>query len=339
MKAMRIVPGPQGGHLDYQEVPLPTPGPGQVVVRVMASGLNRGEIKMVRDAKAGDPRTTGVEFAGVVHSIGPGVTQVQVGDHVAGHGGGGQAEYVLAAARALMPVPRTLGWAEAAAFPNVFITAHDALVVNGELRAGETVLVNAAASGVGLAVIQLASLMGASKVFATSRSADKAQRLKAYGATHPIDVSKEDQAAAVLAATDGRGVDIVIDMVGAPVFEANIQSLAVKGRLVNLARMGGAVAKFDMTELWLKRLKLIGATFRTRTEEERLTCIEACARDTLPLLAAGRIQLPVDRVYRLEDLADAHAYMETDQHVGKIVLAVDPSVAVDAPVAAPTAGV
>lgn len=338
MKAMRIVPGPQGGHLEYQEVPLPTPGPGQVVVRVMASGLNRGEIKMVRDAKAGGPRTTGVEFAGVVHSVGPDVTQVQVGDHVAGHGGGGQAEYVLAAARAVMPVPRTLGWAEAAAFPNVFITAHDALVVNGELRAGETVLVNAAASGVGLAVIQLAALMGASKVFATSRSADKAERLMAYGATHPIDVSKEDQAAAVLAATDGRGVDIIIDMVGAPVFEANIQSLAVKGRLVNLARMGGAVAKFDMTELWLKRLKLIGATFRTRTEEERLTCIEACARDTLPLLEAGRIQLPVDRVYRLEDLADAHAYMETDQHVGKIVLAVDPSVAANAPVAVPVAG-
>lgn len=338
MRAMRIVPGPQGGHLDYQEVPMPTPGPGQVVVRVMASGLNRGEIKMVRDAKAGAPRTTGVEFAGVVHSVGPDVTQVKIGDHVAGHGGGGQAEYVLAAARAVMPVPRTLGWAEAAAFPNVFITAHDALVMNGEFRAGETVLVNAAASGVGLAVIQLAALMGASKVFATSRSADKAERLKAYGATHAIDVSKEDQAAAVLAATDGRGVDIIIDMVGSPVFEANIKSLAVKGRLVNLARMGGAVATFDMTELWLKRLKLIGATFRTRTEEERLACIEACARDTLPLLEAGRLQLPVDRVYRLEDLVDAHAYMETDQHVGKIVLAVDPSVAADAPVAAPLAG-
>lgn len=334
MKAMRIVPGPQGGHLEFQEVPTPAPGPGQVVVRVMASGLNRGEIKMVREAKAGASKTAGVEFAGVIHAIGAEVTNVRVGDRVVGHGGGGQAEYVLAAARAVMLVPRTLGWAEAAAFPNVFITAHDALIMNGEFRAGETVLINAASSGVGLAAIQIAALMGASKIFATSRSAAKVARLKEYGVTHPIDVSHEDQTAAVLAATDGRGVDIVIDMVGAPVFESNIKSLAVKGRLVNIARMGGSVTQFDMTELWMKRLKLIGATFRTRSEEERLACIEACARDMLPLLEAGRIKLPVERVYRLENIADSHAYMELDQHFGKIVLAVDESVPANAPLAA-----
>jgi NADPH2:quinone reductase len=337
MKAMKIVPGPQGGHLEYLEVPMPTPGPGQVVVRVMASGLNRGEIKMVREAKAGAPKTAGVEFAGVIDAVGPDVTNVRVGDHVAGHGGGGQAQYVLAAARAVMPVPRSLGWAEAAAFPNVFITAHDALIMNGELRAGETVLINAASSGVGLAAIQIAALMGASKIFATSRSAAKVARLQDYGVTHAIDVSRDDQAAAILAATDGKGVDIIIDMVGAPVFDANIKSLAVKGRLVNIARMGGSVTQFDMTELWMKRLKLIGATFRTRTEEERLACIEACGRDMLPLLEAGRIKLPVERVYRLEDIVESHAYMELDQHFGKIVLAVDESVPANAPVTAAAA--
>lgn len=324
MKAARIVPGPKGGRLEIQEVPTPSPGPGQVLVRVIAAGLNRGEIRLVRDAVEGAARGTGVEFAGIVDAVGPAVTGVAVGDRVAGHGFGGQAEYVLAAARAVMRIPSTLAWPEAAAFPNVFITAHDALVTNGEMRSGQSVLVNAASSGIGLAAIQIASLMGASQVIATSRSADKIARLKEFGATHAIDVSREDQVEAVRAATNGRGVDIVIDSVGAPVFEANLKSMAVKGRLVNIGRMGGSVAQFDMTELWLKRLKLIGVTFRTRTEEERLACIEACARDLLPLLEAGRVRLAVDRVYPLERIAESHAYMATDRHFGKIVLAVDP---------------
>jgi NADPH:quinone reductase-like Zn-dependent oxidoreductase len=326
MKAARIVPGPQGGRLEILDVPTPRPEAGQVLVRVMASGLNRGEIKLVREAMAGEPRPAGVEFAGIVSAVGAGVTQVQPGDHVAGHAPGGQAEYVVAAARALMRVPRTQPWLEAAAFPNVFVTAHDALVTNGGLRPGDAVLVNAASSGIGLAAIQIAAQMGAAAVIVTSRSAEKVARLKDYGATHAVDVSCEDQLEAVKAATGGRGVDIVIDSVGAPVFEANLHSLAVKGRLVNIGRMGGSVTSFDMTELWLKRLKLIGVTFRTRSEEERLACIEACARDLLPLLEAGRIRLPVDRAYPLARIAEAHAYMETDRHFGKIVLAVDDSV-------------
>lgn len=325
MKSAQIVPGPAGGHLEIQEIPTPVAGAGQVVVRVMASGLNRGEINQVRNAKSGGPLSIGVEFAGVVSEVGPDVTTLQIGDHVAGHGSGGQSEYVLAEARAVMRVPRSLPWFEAAAFPNVFITAHDALVVNGGLRAGDTVLINAASSGIGLAAIQIAAQLGASQVFATSRSADKVARLKEYGVTHPIDVSREDQVEAVMAATGGRGVDIIIDSVGAPVFDANLKSLAVKGRLVNIGRMGGSMTQFDLTQLWLKRLQLIGVTFRTRSEEERLACVEACARDLLPLLEAGRIKFPVDRVLPLERIAEAHAYMETDQHFGKIVLAVDKS--------------
>lgn len=333
MKASRIVPGPQGGRLEIQDVPAPVAGPGQVLVHVMASGLNRGEIKMVRDATAGAPRTTGVEFAGVVAALGAGVTQVKVGDHVAGHAPGGQAELAVADARAVIRLPHSLPWAEAAGFINVFITAHDALVMNGELREGETVLVNAASSGIGLAAIQIAALLGASKIFATSRSAAKVARLREYGVTHAIDVSREDQVEAVMAATGGRGVDIVIDSLGAAVFPANMKCLAVKGRLVNIGRMAGAATQLDLAELWLKRLKLIGVTFRTRSEEERLQCIEAAARDLLPLLEAGRIKLPVDRVYPLERIAEAHAYMETDRHFGKIVVAVDPQVPTDAPVA------
>jgi NADPH2:quinone reductase len=334
MKASRIVPGPQGGRLEIQDVPVPAPGAGQVLVRVMAAGLNRGEIKQVREARSGAPKTSGVEFAGLVAAVGAGVERLREGDHVVGHGTGGQAEFAVAEARAVIRVPSGLPWPEAAAFPNVFVTAHDALVTNGELRAGETVLVNAASSGIGLAAIQIAALTGAAQVFATSRSAAKVGRLKEYGVTHAIDVSREDQVEAVMAATGGRGVDVVVDTLGAGVFEANLKSLAVKGRLVNIGRMAGSVTQFDMTELWLKRLKLIGVTFRTRTEEERLQCIEAAARDLVPLLDAGRIELPVDRVFPLERIAEAHAYMETDRHFGKIVIAIDPGVGATVPAAA-----
>ena len=323
MKASRIVPGPQGGRLEIQDVPQPDVGPGQVLVRVMASGLNRGEIKLVRDATGGPPRTSGVEFAGIVAATGPGVAHLREGDHVVGHGVGGQAEFAVAEARAVLQVPRSLPWAEAAAFLNTFITAHDALVVNGELRPGETVLINAASSGIGLAAIQIASLMKAGKVLATTRSAEKAARLARYGVTHAIDVSASNLVPAVMEATCGRGVDIVIDSLGAEVFPDNMKCLAVKGRLVNVGRMAGAITQLDLSDLWLKRLKLIGVTFRTRSEEERLRCIEAAARDLLPLLASGAIQLPIDRVYPLDRIAEAHAYMETGRHFGKIVIAID----------------
>ncbi|MCJ0762369.1 zinc-binding dehydrogenase [Variovorax terrae] len=328
MKAAMIVPGPQGGHLEIQEVPRPAAGAGQVVVQVMASGLNRGETYRVPEAKSGDPLKAGIEFAGIVSQVGPDVRNVREGDRVAGHGWGGQAEFVLAAARAVMPMPSTLSWAEAASVVNVFVTAHDALVTNGEFRAGQSVLVNAATGGIGLAAVQLAAALGASQVFATSRSAAKLARLREYGVTHGIDLSTQNAARAIVDATEGRGVDIVIDSVGGSVFESNVQSLAVRGRLIHLARMGGsAISQLDLAQLWLKRLKLIGVTFRTRSEEERLACIEACARDVLPLLQAGRIKLPIDRVFPLSELAQAHAYMETDQHFGKIVIAVGDSAA------------
>lgn len=327
MKAVMIVPGPHGGHLEIQEIPRPAPGPGQVVVKVMASGLNRGELIRVGEARSGSPIRSGIEFAGIVDQIGTDVHTVHKGDRVTGHGWGGQSEYVMAEARALIAMPPTLSWAEAAAFPNVFISAHDALVTNGEFRAGQSVLVNAATGGMGLAAIQLAAQLGASRVIATSRSAAKLARLREYGATHTIDVSHLDSSQIVQAvkdATDGRGVDVIIDSLGAAAIDTNLKSLAVCGRLVIIARMSGIdTAQVDVKHLWINRLKVVGTTFRTRTEDERLALIEACARDVLPLLRDGRLKLPVDRIFPLDDIAQAHAYMATDQHFGKIVLAVD----------------
>ncbi|MBP0632721.1 MULTISPECIES: zinc-binding dehydrogenase [unclassified Cupriavidus] len=327
MKAAMIISGPQGGHVEIREIPRPTPGPGQVVVQVMASGLNRGELVRVGEAKSGGPILAGIEFAGIVSQVGPDVRGVREGDRVTGHGWGGQSEYVLAEARALIPIPATLSWVEAAAFPNVFISTHDALVTNGEFRAGQSVLVNAATGGMGLAAVQLAAQLGASQVIATSRSAAKLARLREYGATHTIDTSQQDTVQAVKDITDGRGVDVIIDSLGGAVFDTNLKCLAVRGRLVIIARMSGVdTAQVDIKHMWVNRLKVVGTTFRTRTEEERLALIEACARDVLPLLREGRLKMPVDRLFALDDIAQAHAYMATNQHFGKIIVAVHKSV-------------
>jgi NADPH2:quinone reductase len=306
-----------------QDIPVPVAAAGQVLVRVRAAGLNRGEINQAKELRSGNTITTGVEFAGEIAEVGEGVSGWRKGDRVMGHGRGCQAEYVVADPLALIPVPDGLSWIDAAAFPNVFITAHDALVTNGRLVAGESVLVNGASGGVAMAAIQIASLMGARPVIASSRSAAKLDKISQFGMDVGIDASKDDQVEAVLQATDNKGVDIIIDTVGGPVFEANMKSLAIKGRLVNIARLGSATAQIDLAQLWLKRLQLIGVTFRTRTEQERLECIQACARDMLPFLRAGRVRLPIDRTFAMTDIDAAHAYMKQDQHVGKIVLLVD----------------
>lgn len=299
------------------------PSAGQVLVRVRASGLNRGEIGQVKALQSGSPSPIGVEFAGEVAAVGGDVVTWREGDRVMGHGRGGQAEYALADPRALMRVPSNLSWIEAASFPNVFITGHDAVVTNGHLRPGEAILINAASSGVGLAAIQIASLLGAKPIIATSRSASKIEKLLPYGIDIAVDTSRQPQVDAVMDATSKKGVDVIIDCVGGTVFEANLASLAVKGRLINIGRLGSNTAQFDISQLWLKRLKLIGVTFRTRSEEERLACIEACARDLLAPLAAGKLRWPIDRTFPLEHLAEAHAYMERDQHFGKIVITLD----------------
>src|SRR5258706_5569688 len=322
MRAVCVIPEPAGGRVEVQDVALPVAAPGQVLVRVRASGLNRGEITQAKERRSGEPITAGVEFAGEIAAVGAEVTGWHPGDRVMGHGRECQAQYVLSDPRALMRVPDAMSWIEAATFPNVYVTAHDALVVNGELKRGESVLVNGASGGVALAAIQIAALFGAKPVIATSRSAAKLERLTALGVDVAID-SARSQAEAVMAATGNRGVDVIVDTVGGPAFEQNMNSLAIKGRLVQIARLGGSTAQIDLSVLWLRRLKLVGVTFRTRSEEERLACIEACARDLLPHLEAGRIRSVVDRTFPLEKVVEAHAYMQRSEHFGKIVLTVE----------------
>ena len=324
MKAVRVLPGTDGGRLEVQDIPVPTPGPNEVLVRVRASGINYGEITYMREHRSGNPMTAGVEFAGEVFSVGDQVTGWREGDRVMGHGRSCHAQYVVASALALMPVPDGVSWVDAAAFPNVFMTAHDALVTNGELKPGESVLINGASGGVGMAAIMIASAMGARPVIASSRSAEKLARLANFGVDIGIDASRESQVEAVMAATDKRGVDVIVDFLGGSVLEDHVASLAVQGRLVNIARLSGEqYGRLDIRQLWLNRLKVVGVTFRTRTEKERTDLIQACARDLLPFFREGKLRLPIDRTFQMDEIADAYAYIAKSQHMGKIVLLAD----------------
>uniref|UniRef100_UPI003F49A5C6 quinone oxidoreductase family protein n=1 Tax=Cupriavidus yeoncheonensis TaxID=1462994 RepID=UPI003F49A5C6 len=324
MKAVRVLAGADGGRIEVQDIPIPNPGPNEVLIRVRASGINFGETVYIREHRSGSPMTAGVEFAGEVFSVGAQVEGWREGDRVMGHGRSCHAQYVVASPFALMPIPDDVSWVDAAAFPNVFMTAHDALVTNGELKPGESVLINGASGGVGMAAIMIASAMGAKPVIASSRSADKLARLAEFGVDIGINASQESQVEAVMAATDKRGVDIIIDFLGGSVLEDHIQSLAVKGRLVNIARLSGEqYGRLDLRQVWLNRLKVVGVTFRTRSEQERIDLIQACARDLLPFFREGKLRLPIDRTFQMDEIADAYAYIQKGQHMGKIVLIAD----------------
>jgi NADPH:quinone reductase-like Zn-dependent oxidoreductase len=326
MKAWFAVPGPAGAVFELRECPVPAAGAGQVVVAVRAAGTNRGELIRGAALRAGSPAASparaGSEFAGEIASIGDGVTGWAAGDRVMGRAPGSYAPYVAASARALMRVPGSLSWAEAAAVPNVFVTAHDALVTNAATAPGESVMVTAAPSGVGTAAIQIARHLGADPVLATTRTPAKAAALRALGAHEVIDAREPGWVAAALEATGGRGVDVIIDHVGGPMLPGNIEVLALEGRLVSVGRNAGRVGDCDLDEIARKRARIIGVTFRTRTPEQSLQCSERFAAQMLDALAKGALRPVLDRAFPFERLADAHAYMLSDAQTGKIVLAV-----------------
>ncbi|WP_405911721.1 zinc-binding dehydrogenase [Streptomyces sp. NBC_00963] len=324
MDAVRIRPTPDGGVPVVVGLPAPAPGPGQVLVRVRASGLNRGELLQAGRVKDGDLVPVGVELAGEIDTVGAGVTDWKPGDAVVAHGTGTQAELVVVSASALVRKPESSSWAEAGSFLNVYMTAHDALVTNGRMAPGETVLINAATGGIGLAAVQIARALGAGTVIATTTSASKTQALYDQGAHHVIDMSSQDQVSTVAEITGNRGVDVVIDSVGGTVLDDNLTSMAVRGRLVQVGRMGSARAEIDLTILWRKRLTLIGVTFRTRTEEERLDCIRAAERDLLDLWERRVIVPVVDRTFAMADVAAAYDHMTRSGHIGKIALLMPP---------------
>jgi NADPH:quinone reductase-like Zn-dependent oxidoreductase len=327
MKAWFAVPGPDGAVFELRETEAPTAGAGQVVVAVRAAGTNRGELIRGAALRSGgppaNPARAGGEFAGEIASIGAGVSGWKLGDRVMGRTAGSYAQYVAAPVRALMRIPDGVPWAEAAAIPNVFVTAHDAIVTNAATAAGESVMVTAGPSGVGTAAIQIARHLGANPVLATTRTAGKAPALRALGAHQVIETRDKGWVDAVMSATGGRGVDVIIDHVGGPMLADNIQVLALKGRLVSVGRNAGRVGDCDLDEVARKRARIIGVTFRTRTPEESLVCSERFAAHLLDAVAKGALKPVLDRTFPFDRLTDAHQYMLSDAQTGKIVLAVD----------------
>lgn len=325
-RAWWTVPGPDGGVLELRQTDVPQPGAGEVLVQVRAAGVNRGELigrpHQRTDNPAARPRPSGNEFAGEILACGDGVDGWAVGDRVMGRGTGCHADYTIVNARALWPIPTQLPFPEAAALPNVVVTAHDAMMTNAALSAGESVLITAGSSGVGTAAIQIARHVGASPVLVTTRSPGKSAALLALGATDVIDTT---QAAwpELVHERCGQGVQVVIDQVGGNLFPGLLQSMALRGRYVSVGRNDGALAEIDLDLVARNRLQLIGVTFRTRNAEEALQCSERCAADLTDAIHHSTIRPVLDRVFPIEALPEAHTYMLSNQQFGKIVLSTE----------------
>jgi NADPH:quinone reductase len=320
MKAYWIAPGPDGTAVELRETATPEPKPGEILVRVRATSLNRGELL---GARPGAPaRPGGGECAGEVVKLGDGVTGVSLGDRLMGRCAGGFAEYALMDAREAMWVPGRLPWEEAAATPLVFLVVYDMLVAQGRLATGQWLLVTGVSSGVGVAALQTAKALGA-RVIGTSGSADKLARLEKLGLDVGIRTRAGDFHDAVLKATDGKGVSLVVNNVGGTVFAECIASLAYEGRLATVGHMDRVMsAALDLEALHSKRLTVFGVSNRLRTAAQRSETVRAFVRDVLPHLADGRLRPLVDKVFEFADLPAAIRFMESDAQVGKIVVRV-----------------
>jgi NADPH2:quinone reductase len=313
--------------LKIMEVDDPVPGPEDVLVDVKASALNRADMLQRQGgypAPAGSPSDIpGLEFAGVVIEAGERVIGMAKGDHVFGLlGGGGYASCIVTHHRMAIPIPADWDFVKAAATPEVYFTAYDALFNRGNLQMGETLLVHAAGSGVGTAAVQLAHHAGAF-VFGTAGSAEKLAGAAKLGMDVGINYHDEDFAAVVKEKTGGAGVDVLIDFIGGPYWDQNIACMAVLGRLVEVGLMGGSRVEVDLGQLMGKRLQVTGTGLRGRTIEEKLAVTAQFKRHVLPHLASGSMKPVVDRTFPLEEVADAHRYMETNANFGKIVLTID----------------
>jgi NADPH2:quinone reductase len=312
--------------VEVREVEKPSPGPEQVLVRVRAAGLNRADLGVAaghaHGAIGGAGTIIGLEFAGEVEAVGSAVKGPKAGDRVMCSGSGGYAEYAVADYGRAVPVPaNNMSWEQAATLPIGLQTMHNAIVTAGRFKPGEAVMIQGASSGVGLMGLQIAKLKGARLVIGTSTNAMRRERLKEFGADLAVDTSAANWSEQVLAATDKKGVDLIVDQVSASVANENMKAASVLGRIVNVGRLGGFKGEFDYDLHALKRIDYIGVTFRTRSAEEVREIVRAMRGDLWGDVESGRLKLPIDKVYPLEQAAAALAHMKANQHFGKIVLA------------------
>ncbi len=308
------------------DAPKPEIKPSEILVRVAAAGLNRADVLMTdgrMHGKLGGAGTVvGLEWAGEVVEAGSESKNFQAGEPVMCSGSGGYAEYAATDWGRALPLPAAdMSYQQAAALPIALMTMHDALVGNGRLKAGESVLIQGASSGVGLMALQIAKYLGAGLVIGTSRDAGRRARLEEFGADMALDPGDPAWPDAVLEATGG-GVDLIIDQVSGGVANDNMKAARLMGRIVNVGRLGGFSGEFDYDLHALKRIQYIGVTFRTRSPIEVREINRKMRADLWPAVQAGTLQIPLDRVFTLAEAAAAQAHMRANAHFGKVVLSV-----------------
>lgn len=309
--------------LKPKRVPVPNPGPGEILVEVVSAGVNRPDVLQRKGGYPPPPGVTdipGLEIAGRVVARGPGAGRFREGDLVCALvAGGGYAEFCLVPEPQALPLPPGIPLETAGAVPETFFTVWTNVFERGRLAPGETFLVHGGSSGIGVTAIQLAKAFGA-KVFTTVGSNEKAEACRRLGADLAIPYREQDFVTAVKAATDGRGVDLILDMVGGDYVARNMDAAAVEGRIVQIAWLRGSTITADFTKLMVKRLTWTGSTLRPRTIEQKGAIAKALEEKVWPLFAEGRLTVPVYRTFPLDRAAEAHALMETSTHIGKIVL-------------------
>jgi len=311
---------------EIADVAKPSPKGTQVLVRVRACGLNRADLGMtkghVHGSAGGVGTVLGMEWAGEIAELGPDAKGVKVGERVMGSGGAAFAEYALADHGRLFRIPgnSNMNFEEAATLPVALATMHNAVVTNGALQPGQTVLIQGASSGVGLMAMQIAKLKGAKTVIGSSTDPMRRGRLKEFGADLAVDSSDPAWVDQVLKATDGEGVDLIVDQVSGKLANQNLKATKVKGRIVNVGRLGGTHGDFNFDLHAARRINYIGVTFRTRSIEEIREIFAEVQKDIWPAVESRKLQLPIDKVFSFDDIGKAFDRMEANQHLGKIVV-------------------
>ena len=309
--------------LEIAEIPAPEPGPDEILVRNFATALNRADLLQRRGLyppPPGESAILGLEFAGEVAGVGNSVEGYSIGDRVFGLvGGGAYAEFLAVNRGLVVAIPDHLSYDAAAAIPEAFYTAQEALFELGALRVGQTLLVHAGASGVGTAAIQLARFIGAT-VIATAGSAEKARMCEELGATRAVNYREEDFAEVVRDLSSGVGVDVVLDLVGAKYWDRNLESLRVGGRYLVIGLVGGSKVHVDLGTVLKRRLQILGSAMRGRSLEAKIVITARFVSELLPQFEAGALRPVLDRIFPLDEVRAAHGRMEANLNLGKIVL-------------------
>lgn len=325
MKSYWIITRAGRTELECRDIPIPDPGPDEIVLRVHATGLNRGELFVGGVMHGGAEKPGGTEAAGAVHAIGSAVSGFERGQRVMGRvkgPGGGFSEYVAMRADQAIAVPERLSWEQAAAIPVMFLVTYDMLYPYGKLKRGEWLFITGASSGVGVSAIQTGKYLGA-RVIGTSGSAQKLERLKSLGLDAGIQTRSDDFADAVRNLTGGQGANVVVNCVGGSVFAECMRALAHRGRLATVGYVDGVFeARIDLNQLHAHRLELFGVSNSRLSDSDKAETVRGFKRDLLPAFASGAIEPLIDRVFGFDELPAAKAYMESDAQVGKMVVRV-----------------